>query len=298
MQTFRRPPPLHQDARVHIVAPSSPFDRARFDAGLALIEQRYRAVLAPSLFANNGYLAGADDARLADLRAALSEPEARAIVPPRGGYGATRLLPQLEVESVRTAQKWLVGFSDVTALHALCARAGLCSIHGPMVCSLPDASPALRAAWFALLEGGAPAALTDLTCLQSGKAEGRLFGGNLTVLSALVGTPYLPPLEDVVLILEDVTERPYRLDRMLTSMLQSGFFDGVRAVVLGQFTDCQPGPDGVTALEVVSERLGRLRVPLLADAPVGHVPENWPLLFGAWATVDTNAGRVDFGAPR
>jgi muramoyltetrapeptide carboxypeptidase len=296
MTSFLRPAPVTHDTQIQLLAPSSPFDRQRFDAGAALLAQRYRPQLGRSLFARQGYLAGDDAARLADLREALQSKDIAAIVPARGGYGVTRLLPLLEVDEVARAGKWLVGFSDVTALHALWARAGLCSIHGPMVCSLPDAAPAVRAAWYSLLEGGAPAPLTDLTCLQHGRARGRLFGGNLTVLAALVGTPYLPPLDDVVLVLEDVTERPYRLDRMLTTMLQAGFFRGVRAVVVGQFTDCAPGPDGVTALEVLQDRLGWLQVPVVANAPVGHVPDNWPLLFGALASVDADAGRVDFGA--
>jgi muramoyltetrapeptide carboxypeptidase len=283
MPKFLRPRPLTRDARVAVVAPSSPFDRARFDAGLALLRDRYQPTLASSLFATQGYLAGSDAVRLADLQGALADGEVRAIIPPRGGYGATRLLPALDAASVHASTPWLVGFSDVTALHALWARAGVCSIHGPMVCSLPEASVALREAWFALLEGAAPPPLRGLTCLHPGEAEGRLFGGNLTVLAALVGTPYLPPLEDVVLVLEDVAERPYRLDRMLTTMLQAGFFAGVRGIVLGQFTRCTAGADGISALDVLGERLLPLGIPILADAPVGHVPENWPLLFGATA---------------
>lgn len=294
MPTFTRPRPLRRDARVAIVAPSSPFDVARFERGRALLELHYRPTLATALFASHGYLAGDDAARLADFSAALAADDVRAIVPARGGYGATRLLPELDVASVRDAAKWLVGMSDITALHALWARAGLCSIHGPMVCSLPDASPQLQRAWFSLLEGGAPTPLDNLTCLHAGQAEGRLIGGNLTVLCALVGTPYLPPLDDVVLVLEDIAERPYRLDRMLTTMLHAGVLSGVRAVVLGQFTDCTAGPDGVSALDVLRERLGKLDIPVVGNAPVGHVPENWPLLFGATATVDAGAGRVDF----
>ena len=296
MPSFTRPRPLHRDARIELVAPSSPFDAARFDQGRSLLEQHYRPTLAAALFAKHGYLAGDDAARLSDLRAALAADDVRAIVAARGGYGSMRLLPELDAASVQDAAKWLVGMSDITALHALWARAGLCSIHGPMVCSLPDASARLQRAWFSLLEGGAPAPLEDLTCLHDGQAEGRLFGGNLTVLSALVGTPYLPPLDDVVLVLEDIAERPYRLDRMLTTMLQAGVFSGVRAVVLGQFTDCAAGPDGVSAIDVLRERLGNLDIPVVSNAPVGHVPENWPLLLGATAIVDAGAGRVDFRA--
>jgi muramoyltetrapeptide carboxypeptidase len=291
MVSLTRPAPLSLGAGVRVVAASSPFDRARFDAGWALLSSRYTLSQGQALFSRQGFLAGSDALRLSDLQAAL-HADVRAIVPPRGGYGATRLLPSVAVEEVRRAGKWLVGFSDVTALHALWARAGLCSIHGPMVCSLPEASAALQQAWFRLLEGGAPLPLQGLTPIHAGSARGRLFAGNLTVLAALVGTPYYPDLTDSVLLLEDVAERPYRLDRMLTSMLQAGALRGVRAVVLGQFTDCQPGPDGVTAQDVLAERLSTLAVPVLGNAPVGHVPENTPLLLGAVAHV--HGDRVDF----
>ncbi|HEY6879036.1 MAG TPA: LD-carboxypeptidase, partial [Polyangiales bacterium] len=155
-------------------------------------------------------------------------------------------------------------------------------------------SPALRSAWYALLEGGPPAPLTGLRTLVGGRAEGRLFGGNLTVLTALLGTPYFPDLTDSVLVLEDVGERPYRLDRMLTTLRQSGVLQGVRACILGQFTDCKPGSDGVSAEDVLAEQLGRLGIPLLHDAPFGHIGDNTPLLFGTRACVDASAGRVDF----
>jgi muramoyltetrapeptide carboxypeptidase len=294
MARFARPPALRERDHVHCIAPSSPFDRTRFDAGALLIAERYEVVHGRSLFAQRGYLAGEDAARLDDLAAALRDGSVRALVAARGGYGATRLLPQLSVDEIRSRAKWLVGFSDVTALHALWAQAGLCSIHGPMVCSLSEASARLREAWFDLLAGAVPSALDGLQCVASGRAEGRLFGGNLTVLAALVGTPYLPSLRDVVLLLEDVGERPYRLDRALTSMLQAGALDGVRAIVLGQFTQCEPGVDGVTAADVLRERLARLAVPIVADAPVGHVAENRPLLLGSHAAVDADAGTVHF----
>ncbi|MET0340310.1 MAG: LD-carboxypeptidase [Polyangiales bacterium] len=295
-RSHERPGALAPGARVHLFAPSSGFDRARFDAGHALLAARYRVSQGASVFAREGFLAGSDAARLADVVTGLADPEARALIAARGGYGATRLLPHLDVARVREAGKWLVGFSDVTALHAVWARAGLCSLHAPMVCSLPDADPPVRAAWHALLEGGPPAPLTDLTVVHPGRAEGRLFGGNLTVLAALAGTPYFPPLDDVVLVLEDVGERPYRLDRVLTMLLQTGLLTGVRAVVLGGFTEAAPGADGVRAEDVLAERLKQLGVPVLADAPFGHVRNNCPLLLGAWARVDTAARRVDFAA--
>ena len=289
-----RPAPLSAGSFVRIVAPSSPFDGARFDRGLALVQSRYRAHLADALFERVGFLAGSDDARLHSLLDALVDPQALAIVPARGGHGATRLLPNLSLEAVRRASKWLVGFSDVTALHALWTRAGVCSIHGPMVCSLWEARPEIQAQWFALLEGKAPAPLSGLTGVHGGRALGRLFAGNLTVLTALVGTPYLPDLEGAVLLLEDVAERPYRLDRSLTTLLHSGALQGVRAVVLGQFSGCDPGPDGMTAEQVLEERLSGLGVPVVGNAPVGHVPDNVPVLIGAEVEVDADAGIVAF----
>ncbi|MET0285902.1 MAG: LD-carboxypeptidase [Polyangiales bacterium] len=288
-----RPAPLSPGASLRVVAASSPFERERYVRGLALLRTRYTVSEGRSLFAKRGFLAGDDDLRLHDLRDALGS-DAHAIVPPRGGYGATRLLPSLDVDEVSGASKWLVGFSDVTALHALWARAGLCSIHGPMVCSLPEASVELQRRWFALLEGAPPPPLTELTSVIGGRAEGRLFGGNLSVLAALIGTPYFPDLTDTVLALEDVGERPYRLDRMLTTMLQAGVLTGVRAVILGRFTRCDPGPDGTSADDVLAEQLGSLGVPVVRDAPFGHVHENTPLLLGAHATVDATYGRVDF----
>ena len=289
-----RPTALAPGAPVLLFAASSPFERARFEAGRSLLEARYRVRLGDALFARHGFLAGDDPARLADLTAALAAPDIGALIAARGGYGATRLLPWLEPADVRRAGKWLVGFSDVTALHALWARAGLCSLHGPMVCSLPDAGAELQRTWFELLEGAAPPPLTDLTVVRAGSSEGRLFGGNLTVLAALLGTPYFPPLDDVVLVLEDVGERPYRLDRVLTTLLQSGCLAGVRAVVLGAFTESTPGAEGVACEHVLAERLGQLGVPVLAGAPFGHVPNNHPLLLGAHAQVDGLRGRIDF----
>lgn len=288
------PPPLVRGSLVSIVAASSPFDRGRFDAGLALIEARYRTRFAPELFAREGYLAGNDDTRLAFLQDALADRETSAIVAARGGYGATRLLPRLDVAAVRRANKWLVGFSDVTALHALWTRAGVCSIHGPMVGSLADATQAVRDAWFALLERAPAPALRGLECLRPGRARGRLLGGNLTVLAALVGTPYMPDLRGAVLLLEDVTERPYRLDRTLTTLLQAGALEGVGGALLGQFAQCEPGPDGTTALSVLAERLGTLDIPILANAPFGHVPDNVPMLLGGEVELDAGAGTLHF----
>jgi muramoyltetrapeptide carboxypeptidase len=281
------------DSQVRVFTASSPFDLARFEKGLPFLQARYDVSLAEGLFERTGFLAGSDEARARAIHDALQDPSIAALIAARGGHGATRLLPSLRVETVRAANKQLVGFSDVTALHALWARAGLCSIHGPMVCSLADASADVQAQLFTLLEGAQPSPLTNLAVWCEGETEGRLFGGNLAVLAALLGTPYLPDLTGTILLLEDIGERPYRVDRMLTSMLQAGFFEGVRGVVLGQFSDCLPGSDGTSVEDVLREHLSGLGVPVFANAPVGHVADNVPMLLGSWA--EMAGGSVSFG---
>jgi len=160
------------------------------------------------------------------------------------------------------------------------------------VASLADAPVHVAEALFHLLEGGLPRPMHGLTCVVPGRATGPLLGGNLTVLTALVGTPHMPNLDGSVLLLEDVTERPYRIDRMLTTLRSSGALRGLRGVVLGQFTDCAPGPDGDTAHDVLVERLASLGIPMVANAPVGHVPENMPVLLGAQVELDAGAGQL------
>lgn len=297
MSYFQRPPALSQGSLVYVVAPSSPFDHERFARGLARLQTRYRVRLADGLFEQVGYLAGNDRTRTAALHFALNDPEVAAIVAARGGYGATRLLANFTVTQVQRANKWLVGFSDITALHALWARAGRCSLHGAMVASLCDAPPATQANWFCALEGQLPPPLDNLTCVRAGQARGVLLGGNLAVLTALVGTPYFPKLAEAVLLLEDIGERPYRIDRMLTTLMQAGALAEVRAVVLGQFTQCDPGRDGVDALHVLSERLAELDVPIASGAPIGHIADNHVALLGAEVEVDTQRGFLRYLSP-
>lgn len=273
------------------MAPSGPFDEVAFDAGVAFLRTRYEVRVDDEVRAKKGYLAGDDARRLAELHRALDEEGTRAIVCARGGFGATRLLDALDVEQVRRAKKLLVGFSDVTALHALWARAELGSMHGPMVAWLGRANEDGRADWVAALEGRTLHA-RGLRAVVRGRAEGVLLGGNLAVLAALVGTPYSPPLEGAVLFLEDVGEAPYRIDRTITQLRQAQWFRGVRAIVLGDFVRCAPGDHGVSVEEVLEERLGDLGVPVVAGLCAGHGATNHALPFGARVVVDADAGTL------
>jgi muramoyltetrapeptide carboxypeptidase len=277
-----------------VVAPSSPFDPDAFERGVARLRERYDVRLDESIFARRGFLAGDDARRSAELLRALRDPSVAAIVAARGGYGATRLLPDIAVQEVREGGKLLVGFSDVTALHATWSRAGLRSLHAPMVASLGRATPEKVRRWMAAVEGAPPPPLEGLQTWSSGTAEGPLAGGNLAVLCALVGTPHAPPLEGRVLFLEDVGERPYRVDRMLTTLRQAGWLDAVCGIALGAFTDMRPGPDGVPVEEVLHQELAQLGIPVVAGVPAGHVDDNRELPLGARVRLDGTDGRLAF----
>ncbi len=289
-------PALRPGMRVQVIAPAGPFPADDFARGLARLRERYDVRHDPAIEERSGYLAGSDQRRAAELRAALHDDAVQAIVAARGGYGSTRLLGSISADEVARYPKLLVGFSDVSALHGLWARAGLGSLHAAMVAGLGRCAEPLLQRWIAAVEGAQPAPLRGLQALAGGRARGRLLGGNLAVLSALLGTPHAPPLAGCVLFLEDVGERPYRVDRMLTSWLQSGALAGVHAIVLGAFTDAEPGPDGVRVEQVLQERLGSLGVPVLAGLPAGHVDDNLELPFGAIAEVDAARGVLSFEA--
>lgn len=292
-QTFLEPRWLRPNGVLAVVAPSGPFDVPAFERGLERLRARYRVRCDPSILARHGYLAGDDARRLREMTDAIEDETVDAIVCARGGYGATRLLEHLDPAKVRASRKLLVGFSDVTALHALWARAGVGSLHAPMVAALGRTSDALVDRYVRALEGAPMPRIEGLASIEAGVAEGPLVGGNLAVLAALVGTPYAPPVDGCVLFLEDVGERPYRVDRMLTTLRQAGWLDRVAGVALGAFTEGPPGPDGVDLDTVLRERLGGLGIPVVSGIPAGHVDDNLELRFGVRVRIDASAGCLE-----
>ncbi|MEM1440989.1 MAG: LD-carboxypeptidase [Verrucomicrobiota bacterium] len=283
------PRSVQEGSRLAIVAPSGPFDVEAFRAGVEWLEQRYEITHSPEIFSREGYFAGSDSQRLRDLQHAIHDPTVDAILCARGGYGATRLLPQLELNEIAAANKLIVGFSDITALHSLWAKAGVRSLHAPMVAALGRASESVREQWTLALEQPDSSLHWKLEAFPGAsttKAEGPLLGGNLAVLGALNGTPYAPPLDGAILFLEDVGERPYRIDRMLTTLSQAGWFDRVAGLVLGAFTEGEPGPDGVSIEEVMHRQFDGANFPVLTGFSAGHIDENVPLPFGATARIE------------
>jgi muramoyltetrapeptide carboxypeptidase len=294
--TLIRPPKLRPGDLVGIVAASSPVDRERFSAGAAVLASRYDLRYdESSLFARSGFLAGDDSCRLQALNAAIADPELRAVILARGGYGLTRILAGVDWTALRAHAKPIVGYSDATALLALCARVRVTAVHGPMVNDFADLDVRDRDSLFNLLENPEPGEIcTHLTTLVGGVAEGSLLGGNLEVLTRLLGTDLQPNLDGAVLFLEDIGERPYRVDRALTHLEMAGALAGLAGVVVGDFTDCDETKEGKlcepSITDVLGERLGRLPVPVAIGGSFGHGERKNALPYGVRVRLDAGAG--------
>jgi muramoyltetrapeptide carboxypeptidase len=282
---------------VGIVAPAGPADPelvARVPALLAA--HGLRARVFPGCHLRQGYLAGPDAARLADLHAAWADPELAALWCLRGGYGSARLLPHLDTALLQQSRKLLIGYSDITALHALLDRLDCPALHAPMPASdlLRPGREADEVALFALLTGGLRAGTTwaaapaDGSLRLPGAACGRLVGGNLSLLAALAGTPWQLRTDGAILFLEDVGEQVYRVDRLLLQLDQCGALRGVRGVLLGSFTEDE---DPRAVLDAALRPLG---VPVLGGWPCGHGTPHRPLPLGVEVTLDADAGTLRF----
>lgn len=284
---------------VAVLAPAGP----ALPEALAAVAPLYarhglRVRLCPSCHADIGYLAGPDALRLADLHAALADDEVAAIHCLRGGYGAMRLLDGIDGALVQRARKLLIGYSDITALHALWARVGLPSLHAPMAASdlIKPGRESDEMALFALLRQGLRAgdvlapeldpAARAAGLHGPGRAEGRLVGGNLSLVAALLGTPWAWEATGAILFLEDVSEQLYRVDRLLTQLRLAGVLDAAAGFVLGSFTE------EASPVALLREALGPLGKPLLAGWPSGHGTPNLPLPLGLRVALDADAGTL------
>lgn len=291
---FRSPPPLRVGSVVAVTAPATGFDREELFRGLAWLSIRYRLRIDSRIFTRSGYLAGPDEMRAEILAKAMLDPEVEGIVCARGGYGALRILDALPWKPFAERPKPIVGFSDITVLHLAMTSLGLTSVHAPNVTGLGRSITSIeRAALIAALEDGPVPSWTKLDVLRPGEARGPVIGGNLALVCAMAAAGRLAIPDGAILVLEDVTEAPYRIDRMLTSLLVGGHFARAAAVVFGGFTQCNPGPDGITVDDVLRERTRSLEIPVAKGAPFGHGAPNQTFRVGAEATL--REGRLDFG---
>ena len=289
---FRNVKPLASGARISLVAPAGPLQKPE---ELSRAQENVRAlgwepVVAPHATQRTGYLAGHDRDRLNDINSALRDPKIDALWCLRGGYGMIRILPGVDYDALSRAPKAIIGYSDITALHAAVQRkCRLITYHGPTAReALTDFSrDSLERAVVEQTDscGSAPNARE----INPGKAEGILVGGNLAVLASLCGTAFAPDMTDGILILEDINEPVYRIDRMLQQLLLSGTLNGCKAIVFGECVKCADDAGGGVRLfdEVLGEIALELGVPCLAGVPVGHISEQWTIPLGATAQLDT-----------
>ena len=276
MRTLIKPRPVRPGDRIAVIAPASPFDPEHLEAGLCELRRLgYEPVVDERAFARRGYVAGPANLRARALQDALDDPRIACVMAARGGYGSVQVLPFLDPAAIVRSRKLIVGYSDLTSLLTfVTCRAGLACAHGPTVADRLGRGRydevSLLTAWSGEEAVGELAA-TDLEALREGEAAGLLFGGNLTQLAASLGTPYaFDPPRGHLLLLEDVNERPYRLDRLWTQLHLAGILDRAAGIVLADFPGCgEPGGE-VAARDVFADLARSFAGPVVFGLPTGH----------------------------
>jgi muramoyltetrapeptide carboxypeptidase len=301
-EVLRKPPPLRPGNAIALIAPSGCPQPERLEQSIACLEQQgYGVRPGRHLRDQYQYLSGRDADRAADLMEAFADGEVRAIFCARGGYGTGRLLDRLDYDLVARSPKVLVGFSDTTALQlALYARSGLVSFTGSLATLdlAPEGDPFTRASLWRVLTRPVPLGsleISDLEILRPGRARGPLLGGCLALLCSLLGTPYQPDLKGAILLLEDVGEYPYRLDRMLNHLRLAGVLSQINGLIFGQFKDCfteEEMPHSLTLREMVADLTAGLEIPIVANFPYGHFPRRLVLPLGVEAVLDAERPEI------
>lgn len=290
-----KPKRLKPGATIGVVAPASPFKREALERGVSVLQDMgYHIRLADNLFEKNGYLAGHDRLRSDQLHAMFIDEQVDAVMCARGGFGSLRILARLDYPLIRSHPKPFIGFSDITALHhAILAKTGMVTFHGPMVCTLGRADMQTRSSWQEMLSGsGSPGTIAgEHRILKPGKCRGVLRGGNLATLCHLLGTPFAGNYKNCILFIEETGEAPYRVDRMLVQMKLAGCFEKLAGLVLGSFQDC-----GVeTQIDALVRQLfDDSGIPVMAGVKAGHGNPNLTLPLGIMAALDADQGELQF----
>ncbi len=305
-----KPKRLKAGDTVGVIAPASGLSKESFDKAMQNLESYgLKTKIGKSARGLKGFLAATDKERLDDLHWAFADKEIAGVWCLRGGYGAARLLPMIDYDLIRKNPKILIGYSDITSLHlAISNNTGLVTFHGPVASSAPS-DYTKNHVLNMLMNPSAPykielsefnkaqaSNLFKTEIITSGKARGKLIGGNLSLLTALAGTPYaLRDLKGKILFMEDVGEQPYRIDRMLTQLRQSVDLAQLSAIALGIFEDCNPKTEGTQSLmEVLKDRLGDLKIPVIYGLSFGHIRDQFTLPVGIEAELDTASATMTF----
>lgn len=291
------PRSLGPGAKIAIVSPSSIIKPQNVYNALPVLRDRgWEPVVSPHAFDRHGSFAGTADNRYSDLADALTDPGVDAILCSRGGYGAVHLLERLARLPLEETPKWLIGFSDISALHALLTSRGIASIHAPMAKALADhgADNADNRALLDFLAGeGLEYNLDPSPMNRPGDATGLLVGGNLSVISDLVGTPFDVIKPRRILFIEDVNEPIYKIERMLYQLRLSGVLADLAGLIVGKFSGCAPDADFASVNDIVADLTRDYNYPVAYDIPVGHVTHNIPLVCGAACSLSVGESSVE-----
>ncbi len=293
-----KPPRLAPGDVIGVLAPAGPVAKEEIEPGMKALESLgFHVRLSPNLLLREGYLAGSDDLRLDDLHALFGDKGVKAIICARGGYGCLRLFDRIDFDLIKRHPKILVGYSDITSLLlAVYKRTNLVTFHGPVLRDITKNQGRNLEFLTRLLTSD------DLITLRferakpmkDGRATGRLMGGNLSLLTHLLGTPFMPSLRGALLFIEERGEATYRVDRMLTQLRLSGLLDKCAGLMIGTFEDCG---EGSAVASVIEERLSDLPFPIMTGLPVGHGEENLALPVGVRAVLDTSRMTLELKEP-
>ena len=283
-----KPPQLKKGDEIGVIAPAGPVSPPEIQPGIDLLESfGYKVNPSPHLYHTNGYLAGDDNTRLEDLHSMFRNGRIKAIFCARGGYGTLRLLEKINFDLIRVNPKIIIGYSDITTLLlAIYKKTGLVTFHGPVVRELSKKRNQDLESVFDLVSSDTSLQvnLTEGIALTPGKARGTLLGGNLSLISHLIGTPFMPPMKKSILFIEEKGEPLYRIDRMLTHLRVSGILEGLVGLIAGEFEDCG---DVSSINQLLVDTVSDLNIPVLSGLPVGHGPENIILPVGVQAELDS-----------
>lgn len=294
------PVPLRRGDLVAVVSPASKISAELIDAASQQLEREgFRVKVMPHAKGEWGSFSGTREERLADMEDALRDPEVKAILCSRGGYGAVHLIEYLDNMPASLFDKWLIGFSDITALHALWNRKGVASVHGAMAKYIGRGEAfECYSKEMSMLTAGA----TDRDIFtsvfkphrfnKSGCCRGRIVGGNLAVLGGLAGSPWFPDLTDAILFIEDIAEPIYKVERILWQLRLAGAFRSLKGLMVGQFTDYRPSADYADMESMIARFMEPYSFPCAFGLPFGHIEANAPLLLGVDSCLEVGASSV------
>lgn len=287
------PAPLQPGDTIAICSPAGPIDPDKVHGAKRVLEgQGWTVQVMPHALGRHGNYSGTDDERFADLRAAFTDPAVKAILCSRGGYGIVHIVDRIDDIDLRGNAKWVIGFSDVSALHAAMAKEGVASIHASMAQGIMrGADDPDNDALFATLRGERrPISFNSHRLDRPGIAQGKLVGGNLAVLADLVDTPFNLLEPDTILFIEDVSEPIYKIERILYQLRLAGVLPRLRGLIVGQFTDYKPDASYHDMHQMIADMVAPYDYPVAFNAPIGHVDHNIPLIESAQVTLKVTPG--------